>query len=338
MLRLPFNLFGRSLSRHASVVRSIDDAAQLGVPVLGSVSEFDPRPGARLPGDEYPEALEAYRRLADAVRLPDFHVRGRAIVVTSAVNGAGKSTVAKNLATLLSRGGSKVILVDANLNRVARRRPGDGTSSSGFAGLLVNQLMRPGNAVVHTMDSRLKLLPVGSTTGAADALLQSPRLPRVVEGLRDLADYVIFDVATVTHDLPHLTRFADVTLIVLRSGGTSRKEASRAVATLRESSAGLMGTVLNRAPVVIAAPEVRPPMIKAPKLRAMPVPVDEAAESKAAPEKRLEIAVDDLLADLEGALRLIRDLRQVEDEPEDDMLDGEVPVEEEDAELVTMDR
>jgi capsular exopolysaccharide synthesis family protein len=310
------------LTRRRGVLRSIDDAAQLGVPVLGSISSFEPRPGARLPDERYPEALEAYQRLTEKLRLPDFHLRGRAIVVTSVERGGGKSTTAKNLATLLARAGGKTVLVDADLNRVARRRPGDGTSSSGFAGLLVNQLMRPANSLVHTMDMRLKLLPAGSVAGPADALMESTRLPRVVEGLRDLADYVIFDVAPVEKDLTHLTRLADVILVVLRSGSINQKDAARAIATLRESNNGLLGTVLNRAPVVIAAPQ--------PELEA--TPAEEAAELPEETGKRLEIAVDELLADLEAAVSLIRDLRQVPSE------DDEGAEEEEETELVTMDR
>jgi Mrp family chromosome partitioning ATPase len=313
MPKLPLSLF----RRRSGALRSIDDAAQLGVPVLASISSFEPRPGARLPGDAYPEALEAYQRLTEAIRLPDFHLRGRAIVVTSVSRGAGRSTTAKNLATLLARGGSKAILVDADLNRVARRRPGDGTSSSGFAGLLVNQLMRPANSLVGTLDARLKLLPAGSVAGAADALLQSPRLPRVVDGLRELADYVIFDLAPVDRDLTRLTRQADVTLLVLRSGTTSRGDAARAIATLQGANHGLLGTLLNR--------------VAAPQTEETPVPVEEAAETEEAPEKRLEIAVDELLADLDAALGLIRGLRG---SPEAESVERA----EEEPELVTMDR
>jgi Mrp family chromosome partitioning ATPase len=302
------------------MVRSIDDASALGLPVLGSISGFDPKPGARLPGAAYPEALEAYRRLTDVIRAPDFHLRGRSIVVTSAEPGAGKSTTAKNLATLLTANG-KVILVDADLNRVARRRPGDGTSSSGFAGLLVNQLLRPDNALVHTMNPRLKLLPAGSTKGSADDLFKLPGLPRVVETLSVMADHVIFDVATVTPGLLQLTRNTDVTLIVLGSGSTGRRQASRAIATLREANTGLLGIVLNRAPVVIEKPITEPQGVLAEAVTAPTV----------VPDQRLEIAVDDLLNDLEAALRLIRDIRQAGTAEEE-------AVEEEDAELVTMDR
>jgi len=326
MLRLPFDFF----TRRASVVRNLDDVSALGLPVLASISKFDPRPGARLPGEDHPEALEAYRRLIDAVRAPEFHLRGRAIVVTSAEPGAGKSTTAKNLATLLARGGSKVILVDADLRRVARRRPGDGTSSSGFAGLLVNQLRVPSNSLVHTMDPRLKLLPAGSVTGTPDELLRSTRLPLVVDALREMADHVVIDVEPATRELLRLTRIADVTLIVVHAGGSS-KRASHAVSTLREANAGLLGIVLNRAPVLVTAPRIEGslPVVGA------AVPVPEAPEDAAAeaPHERLVIAVDELLADLEASLRLIRDIRQVSEVADE----AEEP-EEEDAELVTMDR
>jgi Mrp family chromosome partitioning ATPase len=316
------------LKRRPGVVRTLDDASALGLPVLGSISDFDPRPGARLPEEDYPEALEACRKLTDKIRGPDFHVRGRAIVVAGVEPGVGKSTTAKNLATLLARGGGKVILVDANLNRVARRRIGDGTSSSGFAGLLVNQLRLPSNALVHTMDPRLKLLPAGSTSAAADELFQSSRLPLVVEALRDLADYVVFDAAPLSQDLRRLTHVSDVTLMVVKSG-SSRKKAGRAIAMLREGNMGLYGTVLNRAPVLKTAPRVEQPTPAVMTAPAAPALAGVPAQTKAT-EQRLALAVEDLLADLEASLKLIRDIKKVSRVKAADK--------KEDAELVTADR
>jgi hypothetical protein len=90
------------------------------------------------------------------------------------------------------------------------------------------------------------------------------------------------------------------------------------VARLRPANAGLLGFVLNRAAVVISARGS--------------TEVPEAEIALPAPEERLEISVDDLLANLAGTLRLIRDIRragEAEDGAEDD---------EEDSELVTMER
>jgi Mrp family chromosome partitioning ATPase len=325
MPKFPFRWF----KRRPNVVRDVEDVAQLRQPLLGSIPEFEAGFDGCLPDEAYPEALEAYRGLVNGVSLPDFHLRGRVIVVTGASRGAGTSTVAKNLATLLARGGGKAILADVNLDHMERRRPGDGTSSSGFAGLLVNQLMRPGKALVHTLDPRLKLLPAGSYTGSQGALMRSTRLPRVVDGLRELADYVIFDVAPVAEEMTHLTHLADVTLVVAWSGKTSREDAAWAVRTLEAANVGAMGMVLNRTAVeaAVAAPSK--------EIAAVDAPVE--AEERPEPGKRLEIAVEELLADLEAAVSLIRDLRLAnadEDEPPEDG----PPEEEKTAELVAMDR
>ncbi len=319
MPRLPFNLS----SRPVGPVRTIDDAAQFGLPVLGSICEFEAQPGGHLPDEAHDEALEAYERLIGVIRMPDFHVRGHAIVVASVPGGSGGTTIARNLATLLSQGGSRTIVADADTRRVARRRAGDGTASSGFGGLLVNRLMRSGNALIDTDDARLKLLPAGRIAGPADDLLKSSKLPRVVDRLRELADYVIFDAGSVTNDLRQLTRLADVTLLVLRSGRTSRKAAGSAADRLRDATPNLIGFVLNQAPVAMMAPAVEAP----------PSRVEAAAEAPDARADRLEIAVDELLANLEAAVSLVRELRTPA------QTKGAVTQEEEDdSELVTLER
>jgi capsular exopolysaccharide synthesis family protein len=216
----------------------------LGLPVLGAIRAFRPEAGSGLPGGSFPEALEAYRRLVEMIRC-GLHVRGRAIIVTSAESGGGKSGVAMNLATLLARSGSKVVLVDADLRLATRRKAGDGSTSSGFAGLLVNQLRTASSAVVHTLEPKLKLLPVGSVTGTPATLLRSPRLPLVVDQLRDLADHVIFDVPSVMawEESLHLVHQADMTLLVVETGRTRRSAARQAATKLKAANAGALGVV-----------------------------------------------------------------------------------------------
>ncbi|HEY7466269.1 MAG TPA: hypothetical protein VIB47_06210 [Dehalococcoidia bacterium] len=317
MPRVPLSF----LFRNAGPLRDVEQAMSLGLPVLGAIGAFEPEAGSSLPGERFPEALDAYRRLVEVIRVPDFHVRGRAIIVTSAERGGWKSSVAVNLATLLARGGSKVVLVEADLRLATRRRAGDGSMSSGFAGLLVNQLRTASSAVVHTLEPKLKVLPVGSVTGMPATLLRSPRLPLVVDQLRGLADHVIFDVPSVVawEESLHLVHRADVTLLVLETGRTRRSAARQAAAKLKAANAGTLGVVLNRAPAWVSAPQKEP---------APAAPVRQVIEEPA-PE-RLELAVGELLADLEDALKLIRSIRQASNE-------AEASKQEQDAELAAID-
>jgi Mrp family chromosome partitioning ATPase len=164
---------------------------------------------------------------------------------------------------------------------------------------------------VHTLEPKLKLLPVGSATTTPATLLRSPRLPLVVDQLRGLADHVIFDVPSVVawEESLHLVHRADVTLLVVETGLTRRSAARQAAAKLKAANAGTLGVVLNRAPAWVSATREEGAW---PALAALPV--KQAAE-KSAPE-RLELAVDELLADLEDALKLIRSIRQGRNEEE----------------------
>ncbi|HLG10770.1 MAG TPA: CpsD/CapB family tyrosine-protein kinase, partial [Dehalococcoidia bacterium] len=246
MLKFPFLFF----SRKPAVALDLEHAAALGLPVLATIGAFEPEADSTLPSQDYPEALAAYRRLAGLIGAPESHVRARAIVVTGAEAGGAKSNVALNLATLLARGGSKVVLVDADLRQASRRKLGDGSTSSGLSGLLVNQLRTAGGAVVHTMEPKLKLLPVGSVTSDPATLLRSPRLPLVLDQLCSLADHVIFEVPSVLdwEDVQHIVHLADVTLLVLEPGKTGGAAASQAIAVLQDANRGTLGLVLDRVP------------------------------------------------------------------------------------------
>jgi capsular exopolysaccharide synthesis family protein len=309
MLKFPFRLFPRK----PVVALDVDHASALGLPVLAAIGGYETEPDSTLPNEDFPEALDAYRRLVDQIRAPEFHVHGRVIVVTSAENGGGKSDLALNLATLLARGGSKVVLVDGDLRQASRRKLGDGSTSSGLSGLLVNQLRTASSAVVHTLEPKLKLLPVGSVTSEPAVLLRSPRLPLVFDQLRSLADHVIFDTPSVVEwaDMQLLMRLADLTILRVEPGKTGRNAAQDTVAILKEANRGTLGLVLERVHGTVSAivPRDEPTAVTtAPQAALTPEPPQPA-------EKRLELAVDELLADLESALTLIRSIRQTSSHP-----------------------
>ncbi|HWC30183.1 MAG TPA: CpsD/CapB family tyrosine-protein kinase [Dehalococcoidia bacterium] len=324
-MKLSLTFFGRE----SGVVRDLAQAGALGLPVLAAIRSFEPESESGLPGASFPEASDAYHRLADQIRGPDFHVRGRAIVVTAADSGSDNSQIALNLATLLARGGSKVVLVDGDLRNVTRRKAGDGSTSSGFAGLLVNQLRTAGSAVVHTLEPKLKLLPAGSVTSDPETLLRSPRLPLVLDQLRNLADHVIVEApsALAWPESLHLAHQADMTLLVVENGRTQRSTAKQAIACLREASQGMVGLVIDKAPAWVTTPRTEPERAAAPATAtaasalAVAVPPVQVVRATAAPTPatatpmgmtspdNLKTEFGELLSDLEEALKLLRSIR-----------------------------
>src|SRR5207248_5860873 len=61
------------------------------------------------------EAAEAYRALRTSILLSSFGAPPKVILVTSAMPQEGKTTISSNSALVLAQGGSRVLLIDADL-------------------------------------------------------------------------------------------------------------------------------------------------------------------------------------------------------------------------------
>jgi len=101
-------------------VRSADEAASLaGLPLLARLPgrELRQRGASRLPLIHEPEGsqADAYRTLMYRLQMANADHRAQVILVTSAVEGEGKTTTAANLALALARTGQRTALVELDL-------------------------------------------------------------------------------------------------------------------------------------------------------------------------------------------------------------------------------
>jgi succinoglycan biosynthesis transport protein ExoP len=168
------------------------------------------------------------------------------VVVTSALGGEGKTTIALDLARSTAEAGERVLLVEADL-----RRPTLGTalglaSGPGLSDVLAGQVevaaaVRPGGV------DGLSVLPAGSVPPNPAELLSSPRMADVVAALRSGYDRVLLDATPLlpVTDAVVCAGLADGVLLVVRWGRTSRDEVSEAVTMLEQVHAPVLGSVLN---------------------------------------------------------------------------------------------
>jgi Mrp family chromosome partitioning ATPase len=221
-------------------VRSTDDvAAHLGVPLLARV----PRPPRRLRREDRlvmisdPDSPggEAFRILRANVDFARIETDARTLLVTSAVEGEGKSTTAANLAVALARAGQRVVLIDLDLRRPSLHRFFDLTAP-GIAQLAIGgatleealapiPLVWPGSHTQLSSDRNgarqvggmLHVLPAGPIPGNVDDVLTNQVVAGVLENLRENADIVVIDsTPLVVGDAMALTAAVDAVLIVTR--------------------------------------------------------------------------------------------------------------------------
>ncbi|MGE3626874.1 MAG: AAA family ATPase, partial [Hyphomicrobiales bacterium] len=189
-----------------------------------------------------------------AVRLGIFgtniKTRPRSVVITSALPGEGKSTVAANLANDLARSGLTVLLVDADFRRASLTQLLAGPGFEGLSEVLGGQTSMK-RAVVYNPDTGLFFLPagLGAGTAAAGDLLAGRAFSEFLRHYANSFDAVIIDGPPVlsSPDAAALLDTADGTLFVVQWEKTPRDAAMAALNASPFNRHKIKGCLLNKA-------------------------------------------------------------------------------------------
>ena len=191
-------------------------------------------------------AAEQYRILAMRVQQQCDATHARAIMITSAAGGEGKSLTAINLATALAAASQgKVLLIDADMRkpRIAEYMNLSVPVEAGFHNLLISGEGKPDRYIMNV--GELGVIPGGVSEANPVAALSSPRARVVFENLKQQFTYIVVDAPPVlpiadSHILGGLT---DKVLFVVRARQTPRELFQHAIEDFEAER--LLGAVLN---------------------------------------------------------------------------------------------
>lgn len=231
-----------------------DVSRQLGVPLLGSIPDLTEDERLSLDanlgviGQDSPHSLlaEAYRQCRTNLLFASDHPI-KSLLVTSPNPGDGKSTVAANLAITMARGGSRVILVEANFRRPTVAQMFDVPDTIGLSNVLVG-LSQLDDGIQGTRVGNLDVLTCGALPPSPAELLGSASMRQLVQTLMQRYDQVVIDGAPmlVVADNYLLAEMVDGVILVFHAGHNTRGMASRAARQIVTLRARLLGGVLNR--------------------------------------------------------------------------------------------
>jgi capsular exopolysaccharide synthesis family protein len=217
------------------------------VPALGSVRRAT---GSRPEHEVIDRPLSAY---AEAIRsihtnlmLSDVDQRPRVVLVTSALPGEGKSTMAMSLAQMVAASGQRVIVIDGDLRRPAIHRLAGVSQKPGLVEWLLDRAALE-NVIYPTGPGGVDVIPAGAQPELPPNLLSSDRFKHLLRGLMERYDMVILDSAPVlaVSDTRVLATLAEKTLFVVRWASTSHKVAASALRQLLEAGAQVAGVALT---------------------------------------------------------------------------------------------
>jgi uncharacterized protein involved in exopolysaccharide biosynthesis/Mrp family chromosome partitioning ATPase len=163
---------------------------------------------------------------------------------------SGASTIACELAVLCAESGSQTLLIDADAEKSSLSNSIAPHSTIGLADVLDDaELIQD---AVLSVRPTLRFLPIGRVQGVTPAIrLSSRRTQLNFNSLKMDYDVVFVDISpfAVSADANAIAPELDGVLVVTWHGRTSIDEAVRAIDSLRNVGAEVLGAVVNKAPL-----------------------------------------------------------------------------------------
>jgi len=162
--------------------------------------------------------LEAYRQLRASLLALKQETDFRSILVTSASNGEGKSTVAINLGTVLAFASRRSVCVDLDLHKPGLHELIDVPLTPGITDVLGGKAQL--DAVIHeTGVPGLQFIPAGGLYHQRADILGIGPTSDLIGTIAERADFVIVDSAPVLDFAvsQELARMVDVCVLVARA-------------------------------------------------------------------------------------------------------------------------
>ncbi|HVG27472.1 MAG TPA: polysaccharide biosynthesis tyrosine autokinase [Acidobacteriaceae bacterium] len=190
---------------------------------------------------------EAFRALRTSLLLAVPGREPKVMLLTSATPGEGKTTVAMNLACVLSQRDVRVLLIDADLRRPTVHHRFSINGKVGLSSVLT------GSATLEEAVQRVPEVPLldilvsGPVPPFPTEMLGSQVMHQLLERCRGIYTHIVLDsppLLSIT-DSVVLSREADAVVLVVRQGKSNKHAVRRARDLLLRSGTRVTGTALN---------------------------------------------------------------------------------------------
>jgi succinoglycan biosynthesis transport protein ExoP len=193
------------------------------------------------------QMAESYRALRTSLLLSNLGAPPKVIMVTSSRPQEGKTTTSINTAIVLAQKGVRVLLMDADLRRPSIHKVLGMGPRSGLSNVLTGSATLQQTITTSPVLPNLFIMAAGTPPPNPAELLASSNMKDLLAELRGMYDHIVIDTPptlSVT-DAVVLSPRADATILVIRSGQTTKQALRRSRDILMQVNAHVAGVLLN---------------------------------------------------------------------------------------------
>ena len=248
-LLLPFGILFLMFKLDDKIHNAVDvENKTRSVPVLAEL------PSLSDTTDSTAQSIEAFRTLANNTNFITpmaENNEGSVIFVTSSIKGEGKTFVSYNLANAYAHLDKKVILIGADFRNPQLHKYLEQTRKAhkGFSNYLYDPAVQWQDLIckVEEEEFSFDVLLSGDIPPNPTLLLSNQRFAAVITELKKVYDLIIFDTppTLLVTDTLIISKYADTTLYVVRSGITEKKLVTYSSKLNEDKKIINMGYVIN---------------------------------------------------------------------------------------------
>ena len=188
---------------------------------------------------------EAFRMVRTNMEfMLGYDARQQVVMITSMNPGSGKTFISANLATAIAIRNRKVLLLDLDLRKGSLSKYVD-SPEDGISDYLSGRVQDYHDLIAPM--GKVDVIPVGSLPPNPAELLLSPRFQQLMEEVKQEYDFVFLDCppVEVVADASIVSKYADLTLFVIRIGKMEREFISEIEDWYHTKKYGNLAVVLN---------------------------------------------------------------------------------------------
>jgi succinoglycan biosynthesis transport protein ExoP len=198
---------------------------------------------------------EALRYIKVAIDLhPAGGSGGKVVGIVSALPGEGKTTIAAGFAAFVAKGGSRTLLIDADLRNPSMSSTLGYTKARGLLDMVADHSSFE-ELVITDSTYKFDFLPSSARIKPSNSsdILNSPATKKMLKGAKGNYDYIIVDLPPILPvvDVKAVAHLFDAFVMVIEWGNTSCDEVVKAIAATPILSERLLGVVLNKANEIV---------------------------------------------------------------------------------------